>query len=102
MMGYDMDLITLLLAALATARLTRLITRDVIFSGPRNRFIVAMPAKLEQVAYLLTCTWCASVWAGAGVAGAWYLWGGTRAFTAVVGALAFSHFTGWLAAQEER
>lgn len=95
-----MDVITLVLAALATARLTRLVTRDVVFERPRNRLIVAMPARLEPVAYLLTCDWCTSVYTGSAVAGAWYLWGDTRAFLAVVAALAFSHTTGWLSTRE--
>lgn len=102
MMGTDMDLITLALAALATARLTRLLTRDVIFDAPRNRLIIALPARLEPVAYLFTCDWCMSVYVGAAVAGGWYAWGDERWFTAVTAALAFSHITGWLAAREER
>jgi len=101
-MDGHMDLITLALAALATARITRLVTRDVVFSRVRDRLIVALPSRLDPVAYLITCDWCISVYAGGAVAGAWYAWGGTRAFTAVAGALAFSHITGWLAAREER
>lgn len=97
-----MDVITLALTALATARLTRLITRDTVFTRPRNRLIVAMPARLEPIAYLITCDWCVSVYVGAGTAGVWYWWGDTRAFLAVVAALAFSHVTGWLANQEGR
>lgn len=97
-----MELITLALTALATARLTRLITRDVILSRLRDRLIVAMPKRLDAVAYLLTCDWCASMYVGAGTAASWYMWGDQRWFTAVTAALAFSHITGWLAAREER
>lgn len=95
-----MDLITLILAALATARLTRLLTRDVIFRDVRNRIIVAIPQRLEPVAYLFTCDWCMSVYAGAATAAGWYMWGEQRWFTAVLAALAFSHITGWLATRE--
>lgn len=95
-----MDLITLALAALATARLTRLITRDTVFKTFRDRVIVAMPVRLEPVAYLLTCDWCVSVYTGSAVAAGWYAWGGSRWFTAVTAALAFSHVTGWLATRE--
>jgi hypothetical protein len=95
-----MELITLALASLATARLTRLIVKDAIFMVPRERLVVALPARLEPLAYLLGCTWCASVYAGAGMAGAWYAWGDTRWFTAVAAALAFSHISGWLATHE--
>lgn len=97
-----MDVITLALAALATARITRLVTRDAIFDTPRNRLIIAMPPRLDPLAYLLMCDWCTSMYAGAGMAGAWYAWGDARWFTAVTAALAFSHITGWLAAREER
>ena len=95
-----MDLITLALAALATARLTRLITTDTIFTVARNRVIVALPARLEPVAYLLTCAWCMSMYTGAVTAAGWYAWGDSRWFAAVTAALAFSHITGWLAARE--
>lgn len=79
--------------ALATHRATRLITRDTLFDGPRDHLIRAAydtagrghlihattsgidepggwakfaandphPPKLAE---LLTCSWCASVWAG--------------------------------------
>jgi len=102
MIGVPMDVITLALAALATARLTRLVTRDVIFTVPRDRLIVALPPRLDPVAYLLTCDWCASVYVGAGVGAAWWAWGDTRWFMAAAAALAFSHITGWLATREER
>lgn len=100
MMAYNMDLITLALAALATARVTRLITRDTIFTYVRNRAIVWLPARLEPVAYLLTCDWCMSMYTGAVAAAGWYAWGEQRWFTAVMAALAFSHITGWLATRE--
>lgn len=95
-----MELITLALTALATARLTRLITTDTIFDAPRERLIVALPVRLEPLAYLMQCSWCMSVWVGAGTAIAWYAWGDTRAYLVVTAALAFSHITGWLATHE--
>lgn len=94
------DVITLSLAALATARLTRLITKDVIFEGPRTRLIVWMPPKLDAIAYLIQCAWCTSVYVGAAVAASWWAWGDQRWYTAAVAALAFSHITGWIAARE--
>lgn len=92
--------ITLFLAALATARLTRLVTKDAIFDGPRGWLIVKLPERLDLVAYLITCAWCTSVYLGAGTAAAWYAWGEQRWFAAVAGALAFSHITGWLTTRE--
>lgn len=92
-----MDLITLLIGALATARITRLVTTDRITLAPRTWIQVRLdPDGLP--AYLITCDWCASVYAGAGVAAllaygpAWAVW--------VLAALAFSYVAGWLAAKE--
>ncbi len=95
-----MTALTLLLAALATARFTRLITTDRITQAPRHWVLRRLPDG-HLLAYLLVCDWCASMYVGAGAATAWWAWGDQRAFTAAVGALAFSHITGWLAAREE-
>jgi hypothetical protein len=94
-----MDIITAVLAALATARLTRLVTSDRITQGPRFWALRKLPEH-GLVAYLITCDWCASVYAGAGVAGAWWAWGHTAAYTAVTAALAFSYCAGFLASKE--
>lgn len=92
-----MDLITLLIGALATARITRLVTTDRITLAPRTWIQIRLdPDGLP--AYLITCDWCASVYAGAGVAAAlaygpaWTVW--------ALAALAFSYTAGWLAAKE--
>lgn len=50
--------------ALATARITRLITRDTILRVPRNRLI---RSEHEVGAEFITCPWCVSVWIGFGV-----------------------------------
>ncbi len=91
--------VTLILTALATARITRLITTDRITQAPRH----AILRRLDEdslLAYLLVCDWCASVYVGAGAAGAWVLWGTTTAYLAVVAALAFSYTAGFLASRE--
>ena len=94
-----MTLITLVLAALATARVTRLITTDRITEAPRNAVLRRLdPEGLP--AYLLVCDWCASVYVGAAAAGAWSVWGDTRTFAAVCAALAFSYVAGFLASKE--
>lgn len=90
-----MDIITLLLAVLATYRLTRLVTTDRITQAPRNRIIQALPRE-SLLSYLLVCDWCASMYTGAAVAGAWWAWGDSVAFTAVMAALALSAATGFL------
>lgn len=92
-------MIELVLAALATARITRLITTDRITEAPRNWTLRQLDAN-GLLAYLLVCDWCASVYVGAAVAGAWWAWGDTMAFTATMAALAFSHVAGFLASRE--
>lgn len=90
------------LTILAVARVTRLITTDVLFETPRNAVIVWLmkdpgrPVR-DRVSYLLHCPWCASVYVGAAAAGAWYAWGETICYMAVVLALAASYVTGFLA-----
>lgn len=95
-----MTALTLLLTALATARLTRLITRDRITQAPREWALSRLPDG-HLLAYLLMCDWCVSVYMGAATATAWWAWGDHRAFTAATAALAFSHTTGWAATREE-
>lgn len=94
-----MDLITLLLAALATARLTRLITTDRITEAPRNWIIRRLPRE-SLLAYLLVCSWCSSIYVGVGLGAAWWAWGDHRWFAAGCAALAFSYVAGWLSGRE--
>lgn len=94
-----MEPITLLIGALAAARITRLITSDRITQAPRLWLL----ARLEPeglAAYLVHCTWCVSVYTGLGAAavGAWAgLWAWW--WTIPVG-LAYSYVAGWLASRE--
>lgn len=90
-----MDTVTLIIAALATYRITRLITTDRLTEAPRHWIIRRLPAE-SLVSYLLVCNWCSSVYAGAAVAGAWWAWGDTVAYTAVTVALALSAAAGFL------
>jgi len=94
-----MDTITFVLAALATARLTRLVTTDRITQAPRGRAVRALPDG-SLLAYLIVCDWCVSTYVGAATAGAWWLWGDTMTFTAVTTALAFSYVAGFLASRD--
>lgn len=98
-----MDTISLILAALATARVTRLVTGDKLTERPRLwalTHVVRRRGDESLLAYLITCPWCVSVYAGTGLAAGWWLWGESRWFTAAVAALAFSYATGWLASRE--
>jgi hypothetical protein len=47
---------------LATYRITRLITRDVITEGFRNWWWKHFPPETKKLGYLLTCEWCLSLW----------------------------------------
>lgn len=95
-----MDAITLLIAALATARITRLVTRDRITHAGRRRLL----NRLDQdglLAYLIVCDWCVSVYTGAGVASAGALAGLWSWAWVVPLTLAFSYTAGWLASKED-
>jgi len=96
----DMHTIALaLLAALATARGTRLLTRDRILDAPRNRIIRALPRE-SLLSYLILCDWCTSMYVGTAAAavGAWSSWWAWEYVPWL--ALAFSQVAGWLASRE--
>ena len=92
-------LLLAVVAALATARVTRLITQDRILDAPRNAVLRTLPDG-HLLAYLVTCDWCVSIYTGTltAVGGAWAGWWPWAAAPAV--ALAFSYVTGWLASRE--
>lgn len=96
------------LMALATARITRFVTTDVLFDEPRTWVLQKMinPGRLrklrDKLAYLIVCDWCASVYVGAAVSGAWMLWGESMAFMGLMAALAASYATGFLSTFTER
>jgi len=57
------------LGAAATARLSRLVTRDSIFDTPRLRYLQAMDrGGHPKLAELAVCPWCISMWIGGAVA----------------------------------
>lgn len=94
-----MDPTALIIGALVTARVTRLITSDKITERPRNWALLRLDEE-GLMAYLVQCSWCASVYVGAGVAavGAWaslWSWG-----WALPLALSYSYVAGWLASRE--
>lgn len=94
-----MDIVSLLLGALATARLTRIVTTDRITEEPRRRALELLRDH-KLLSYLLVCDWCVSVYTGAAVAGTWWAWGDTTAWAAATAVLAFSHTAGFLAGKE--
>jgi hypothetical protein len=56
------NFLELTIFGLATYRLTRLINRDEIFAPLRNKFWKKFPPEKSHLGYLLTCTWCVSIW----------------------------------------
>jgi hypothetical protein len=90
------DPVTLAVGAFAVHRLTRLVVGDEITAPLRERISNAAPE--GRLAYLLTCPWCVSVWAGAGWA---LLTCAAPSTAAAAGAvLAWSSATGLLASAE--
>jgi len=57
-----MDALSLIVLALATYRITRLMTTDIIFDTPRNLFWKKFPPETSKLGYLFTCEWCLSIW----------------------------------------
>lgn len=92
-----MEPITLLVAALATARLTRLVTRDQITHKAR-RWALARLDHDGMIAYLIVCDWCVSMYAALAVM-AWTAWGPSWSLWPLA-ILASSYVTGWLASKE--
>lgn len=94
---------TLILAALATARLTRMVTSDRITLAPRRwllRRLVSRYGEDHLIPYFLVCDWCVSVYVAGGVTAAWVLAGSTLWFQAPAAALALSYAAGFLASKE--
>jgi hypothetical protein len=89
------------LAVLATARLTRLLTADKIVEPLRKRAELRFgPPERSKFMYLITCDWCASFWIAIPVAAATLMAGDRLAVQAGLLALAASQITGMFAANE--
>lgn len=97
-----MELLSLILLPLAVARFTRLLTADRITEAPRNAVVRWLMSRNEHslLAYLVLCSWCSSMYVGAGVAAGWVFWGDERWFAATMGAAVGSWAAGFLASKE--
>ena len=93
-----MTWLTLALVALATYRLTRLVTADRITDRLRDW----CQGRGEMLAYLSGCDWCLSIWVAPWPSVAVVLWPDNRAVYAVLLALTASALTGLLATVERR
>lgn len=95
-----MDTITaLVIGALATARVTRLVTTDRITLAPR-RWLLRRLNQEGLLAYLVVCDWCASAYVGFLVAGTGSWAGLWSPWWVLPVALSFSYVAGWLASRE--
>jgi len=88
--------ITIILVALSTYRLTRLITADRITQKLREAVI----ARGEMVGYLATCDWCLSIWLAPIPTGLAVMFPGNRLILIGLLALSASALTGLLASLE--
>jgi hypothetical protein len=86
-------------AGLANARLTRLVTVDEIFAGARRAVLRRLDPDRAfdlKVAYLLECGWCASVWWAAAMVAAGWLWLESPVLWAALSIMALSQVAGML------
>lgn len=90
--------VTSVIDALATYRLTRLITDDFILDPVRTRFLERYPPETTKVGYWATCPWCASISVAAGVVTARMV--APKAWAPVASLLAYSAVTGNIAGRE--
>ena len=94
-----MTALTLALVALATYRLTRLVTADKITERFRDW---ANGRKRSWPGYLVGCDWCLSIWLAPLPTVAVILWPDNRAVLAALVALSASALTGLIATVEQR
>jgi hypothetical protein len=85
----------LLVDALATYRLTRLVVKDTVTERFRRWFAHRYEGPLV---YLSTCPWCMSIWIAAAVVA--LTWGVPLAWSYVAAGLAFSTVAGYLSDRE--
>ena len=86
------------LAVLATYRLTRLFTADRIFQGFRAWVVT----RNRTLGYLITCDWCLSIWIAPGPAALAVLYPENRLVWAILLGLSASALTGLVSLLEAR
>lgn len=91
-------MLTVALAMLATYRLTLLVTADELTKGPREWLVRRFEAaRMNKVAFLLECPWCASMWVAMPVCASGWRWGSSGWWFVPAWVLAASAVTGVLA-----
>lgn len=93
-----MPILPLILAVLATYRLTRLVTADMISENFRSW----VDSRSKTLGYLVECDWCTSIWLAPLPAVAVVLWPDNRVVLIGLTALSLSALTGLLHLVENR
>jgi uncharacterized protein DUF1360 len=88
-----MNTVVFLLTLGTTCRITRFITKDTLAAGFRS-WVAARFGDDSKPAYLVTCSWCTSIWVSTAVVPSAYLAGGTLVFQAVALILTVSYLAG--------
>lgn len=87
------------IAVLACARITRLITRDRITQPLRMRAVNRLGIE-SWGAYLIQCDWCTGLWVAAVVMPAAWWWGHSPWLQLPLLVLAAAYAIGWTASRE--
>lgn len=90
----------LLVDGLAAYRLTRLVVEDTITAPIREKIFEKYPPSPDSWSYALTCTYCASMWVGAGIVATRVV--APRAWRAAALGLALSGVVSLIQSREER
>lgn len=97
-------MLVLLLTIGLVARATRLVTTDYLTRHVRA-LVIRYLGPDNDIAYLLTCPWCLSVWLGGGIFTIAHFYGDTTAYFIVAATGSASYLTGvaatWLDPTED-
>lgn len=96
----DITLLQFVILGLASYRVTRLFTRDMITAPLRNAFWKKFPPESSYLGYLSTCEWCFSFWIAAGFVGAFLIAPSVTSIVAII--YAVSAVAGLLTAYEDK
>jgi hypothetical protein len=96
----DITLLQFVILGLASYRVTRLFTRDMITAPFRNWFWKKFPPESSYLGYLSTCEWCFSFWIAAGFVGGFLIAPSVTSIIAII--YAVSAVAGLLTAYEDK
>lgn len=88
-----MTVVVFLLALGITCRITRFIAKDTLAAGFRS-WTAERFGDDSKLAYVVTCSWCTSIWVAAAVVPVAHLTGHTVAFQTVAMVLSLSYLCG--------